>query len=31
MCGYCEDFHELFENYRQNHHVVLYEVPLRCV
>lgn len=28
MCGYCEDFHELFENYRQNHHVVLYEVPL---
>ena len=28
MCVYCEDFHELFENYRQNHHVVLYEVPL---
>lgn len=28
MCGYCADFHEMFESYRKNHHVVLYEVPL---
>ena len=28
MCGFCADFHEMFESYRQNHHVVLYEVAL---
>lgn len=27
-CGYCAEFHEMFESYRKNHHVVIYEVPL---
>lgn len=28
MCGYCQDFHAMFEKYSQNHHIKLYEVPL---
>ena len=28
MCGYCQTFHEIFESYHKNHHVVLYEVVL---
>lgn len=27
-CGYCKEFHEMFEVYQNDHHVVLYEVPL---
>lgn len=28
MCGYCKDYHEMFEEYAKDHHVVMYEVLL---
>ena len=27
-CGYCSEFHEVFEEYIKTHHVVMYEVVL---
>lgn len=27
-CGYCMEFHAMFNEYAKDHHVVIYEVPL---